>query len=132
MKRLLTILPFMIATAFAQVAGSITGTVLDQSGAAIPGVRVTATNISTDVSQSTVTSAAGSYTIPALPPGTYRVTCEASGFAKLTRQPIVVETNARVTLDLTLSVSSGHCTRHYPVARMTCCWLRWPRGSPRS
>lgn len=106
MKRLLAILPFMIATAFAQVAGSITGTVLDQSGASIPGVKVTATNISTDVSQSTVTSAAGSYTIPALPPGTYRVTCEASGFAKLVRQPIVVETNARVTLDLTMTVSS--------------------------
>jgi hypothetical protein len=64
----------------AQAVGAITGTVTDPSGAVIPGAKVTATRVETRVSQSTVTSGAGTYTIPNLAVGTYTVTAEAGGF----------------------------------------------------
>ena len=68
--------PFM----HAQAVGAITGTVTDPSGAVIAGAKVTATRLETGVSQSTLTSGAGTYTIPSLVVGTYNVVAEAQGF----------------------------------------------------
>jgi hypothetical protein len=64
----------------AQAVGAITGTVTDPSGAIIPGAKVTATRVETGVSQSTLSSGAGTYTIPSLVVGTYNVVAEAGGF----------------------------------------------------
>ena len=63
-----------------QAVGAIVGTVADPSGAVIPNARITAANVATGVSQSTVTSGAGTYTIPNLVVGTYTVTAEGPGF----------------------------------------------------
>jgi hypothetical protein len=60
--------------------GQFTGTVSDPSGAAIPNAKVTVTNTDTNLSATTTTSASGLYTFKELPPGTYRITAEASGF----------------------------------------------------
>ena len=65
---------------WAQSTGAIVGTVADPSGAIIPGAKVTATNVATSVSQSTVTTGAGTYTIPNLVVGTYNITAEGQGF----------------------------------------------------
>ena len=63
------------SSAFAQTgAASITGLLTDQSGAAAPGVTVTATNQATNVPYSTVSNSAGNYTITSVPVGTYVVT----------------------------------------------------------
>ena len=59
---------------------TITGTVSDPSGSIIPGAKVTATRLETGVAQSTFTTGAGSYTIPALVVGTYKLVAEAPGF----------------------------------------------------
>ena len=58
----------------------VTGTVLDQTNAALPGATVTATNTGTNAVRSTTTDGQGRFTIPALPPGTYTVVCELTGF----------------------------------------------------
>ena len=63
---------------FAQAVGSITGTVTDPTGAVIPNVKITATRVETGVAQSTVTTGAGTYTLPRLIVGTYNVTAEAA------------------------------------------------------
>lgn len=86
--------------------GSIRGAINDPQQAAIPGVKVTATNTGTGASQSAVTSSAGIYTIPALPPGEYRLTAEMSGFKKLSRDGIRVETSGSVSLNLEMEVGS--------------------------
>src|SRR5436190_2520919 len=65
-------------------AASITGLVSDQTGAALPGVTITATNQSTDVPYATVTNEAGNYTMTSLPVGTYVVTAELAGFRTVT------------------------------------------------
>ncbi len=64
----------------AQAVGEITGTITDSTGGVIPGAKVTATRVETGVSQSTVTTGAGIYTIPRLIVGTYTVTANARGF----------------------------------------------------
>ncbi len=60
--------------------GQFSGTVTDPSGAAIPNAKVTVTNTGTNLSVSTTTNQTGSYAVKELPPGTYKITCEASGF----------------------------------------------------
>src|ERR1035437_6249070 len=71
-----------VTSAFAQTAGSgaLTGTVKDASGAVMPNVTVTTTSNDTNESRTVTTGANGSYTIPLLPPGSYRVKFEAPGF----------------------------------------------------
>jgi Carboxypeptidase regulatory-like domain len=94
-------------TAFGQSnAGSITGTVFDQQQAVLTKVKVTATNLATNVTQTTVSSSAGAYTIPALEPGSYSVTAELTGFQKLIRTPILVETSSSASVDLVMTLGS--------------------------
>jgi len=75
------------ATAFAQYGSSLQGTVTDQSGAAVAGAKVTATNQSTGVIRETTSNNVGFYRIAGLPPGTYTVEAEAATFKKQTIHP---------------------------------------------
>ena len=103
--RLLILTLTFAALVLAQTnTGAITGTVLDQQNATVPKAKVIATNLATNVAQNTVSTSSGSYTIPAMMPGRYRVTAEASGFTTLVREPIEVEASSVVTVDLILSV----------------------------
>ena len=88
--------------AFGQAVGAITGTVTDPSGAVIPGVKVTATRVETGVSQFTVTSGAGTYTIPRLVVGTYNVTAEAAGFKTATADGITLDVSQERAVDFKL------------------------------
>src|SRR6266536_4851544 len=77
--------------AFAQSSnGAINGNVVDDSGSALPGVTVTATNAGTSATRSVVSNGTGRYEIPLLPPGTYRVSGELSGFQPVKFDKIVV------------------------------------------
>jgi hypothetical protein len=79
------LLLFMAAAANAQVLhGTLTGTVTDQSGAVMPGVKVTAVDNATGKAFTTTTDSTGSYSISGMPYGNYKVTYEAEGFAKST------------------------------------------------
>src|SRR4051812_12681492 len=75
--------------AFAQNA-QISGVLKDQSGGVLPGVTVTAKNTATGLSRSTVSETSGEYRVPALPPGTYALTAELSGFARETRPDVLL------------------------------------------
>jgi len=89
----------------AQVASAeLSGTVLDSSGAVVTNANVTATNTSTNVSRKTVSDSSGNYLIPLLPPGTYDLSVEATGFRKLVQSGITLEINQQARLDLTLQV----------------------------
>lgn len=85
------------------VTGTLLGTVLDSTGAAIPGAEVTVTSEETGVSSKTTSGPQGFYTFPNLNPGQYTVTADVKGFKKLTSQhnTVLVEQDTRV--DLTLS-----------------------------
>lgn len=84
--------------------GSIRGVVEDASGAVLPGARVTAISVGTNVETSTNSLDAGNYNLPELPPGTYVVQVELKGFKKLVRENVNVQVSGVTALDLRLEV----------------------------
>jgi hypothetical protein len=120
MNRILSILAaavLLTATALAQGdRGTITGTVSDNNGAAVPGATVVVTNTGTGSVSNATTSSDGVYTIPALPPGTYKVRIEKTGFKVSEVNQVVVvvgnTTPANVAMEVgqvsdTVEVTSG-------------------------
>src|SRR3954463_7556453 len=61
---------------------SVRGVVTDSSQAAMPGAKVVVTDVSRNIAHSATTDTSGRYVITALPPGSYELTVEASGFNK--------------------------------------------------
>ena len=97
------------ATAQARLTGAdVQGTVKDESGAVLPGVTVSATNLETGLVRTSVTAGEGRYVIPALPPGPYKISAELQGFATATRQGVVLVLGQLATADFGLKVAGGH------------------------
>jgi hypothetical protein len=84
--------------------GTLLGSVADQSGAALPGATVSATETRTNVSVSTVTNATGNYTFPNIRDGIYNVKAELQGFKTVVRENVRVAVNTSVRIDLALQV----------------------------
>ena len=98
----LTVLP---RSALAQaVYGSIAGTVVDQSGALLPGVSVTVTSVERKTTDTVVTNETGHYVKERLLPGMYEVKIELSGFKQAVYPNIRVNVDAQATLDVKLQV----------------------------
>src|SRR6187402_1051332 len=90
---------------FAQTStGSLSGTVTDPNGAAVPGAKVVATSVTTGSKLEILTTDAGLYVFPAVQVSTYTVTVEKAGFKKLSRQNIEIRIAQRQDLDLRLEV----------------------------
>src|SRR5262245_49239119 len=87
-------------------AASITGIVTDETGAALPGVNVTATNQATNVPSVGVTNQAGNYTITPLTVGTYVVKAELAGFRTSATPPIAIEARQIARLDFKMTVGA--------------------------
>ena len=95
----------MVSVSNAQeVRASITGTVTDAQGAAVPGVTITAVNIASNVSIAQVTNDSGLYLTPFLAPGVYRLTAEKQGFRRYVHDRITLQTQDRPRLDIVLEV----------------------------
>src|SRR5438046_348881 len=94
--------------AFAQTTGAATivGTVTDTSGAVLPGAKVTAVNMATNVQFEGLTNQDGYYYVPSLRPGVYNVTVEAAGFKKYVREGIELRTNDERRIDVKLEIGS--------------------------
>ncbi|MEZ5399013.1 MAG: carboxypeptidase regulatory-like domain-containing protein [Bryobacteraceae bacterium] len=84
--------------------GSISGTVIDPNGAAVPGATVVANNDNTGLRSETFSTEAGLYLFASLPAGQYSLTVEKPGFKKLTRAGIEMRVAQRIGLDLQLEV----------------------------
>jgi hypothetical protein len=93
-----------------QVQGGFTGTVTDPSGALIPGVAVTAMKVDAGLTRSSITQEDGSYTIPLLPPGPYRLAAEKAGFEKTLQGPINLLVDAHPRVDFQMKVGAQTTT----------------------
>src|SRR5436189_4161218 len=82
------------ASASAQATAQISGTIRDQSGAVLPGVEVTATQTETGIKRSTVTNETGSYLLPALALGPYRLEAALPVLPTLPPTGIVPQVNS--------------------------------------
>lgn len=91
----------------AQVAqAELRGTIVDQSSGALPGVTVTATQVETGTSRTTVTTETGTYVMPALPIGVYSIRAELTGFSTLVKEGIRLAVGESATLNFTLKLAS--------------------------
>ncbi|MGE3843648.1 MAG: carboxypeptidase regulatory-like domain-containing protein, partial [Vicinamibacterales bacterium] len=94
------------ATSWAQLStAQLSGRVTDQSGAVLPGVTVTATQIETGLSRDTVTDGGGSYVLPNLPVGPYRLEAALSGFRSYVQTGIVLQVAASPEINVTLGLA---------------------------
>jgi hypothetical protein len=82
--------------------GAITGTVLDPSGAVVPGAAVIVTNLGTNQAVKLITSDAGSYGAQNLDPVIYRIEVDAKGFKKAVVETVKVDTASTATVNVTL------------------------------
>jgi hypothetical protein len=95
------------ALVHAQTAlGTITGTVVDQQGAAMPNVEVVATNTGTNLPFRAATNESGVYVIPSVPVGPYEVAASLSGFKQVRRTGLRVEVAQRLRVDFALEVGA--------------------------
>ncbi|MGH9654098.1 MAG: carboxypeptidase regulatory-like domain-containing protein, partial [Bryobacteraceae bacterium] len=90
----------------AQEVASVSGTVTDPSGAAVPGAKVIITNTATGASRTAVTSSRGVYSIPAVNSGVYNVTANAKGFKAFSEQGVRVNVGAKLSIDLHLQLGA--------------------------
>ena len=84
--------------------GRILGRIADPTGAVLSGVKVTATNDATGVSQNTVSNDSGDYVLPNLPVGTYSLSFDLTGFKNIVRHTISLDVNQVITLNMTMQV----------------------------
>ena len=104
---------FLVATVSSiaqQVTATISGTVTDTSGAAIPNAAVTAQNTDTGFVAHANTNGQGEYRVDLLPVGNYSVTVDAAGFKKFVRNGIVLELGQSPSINAQLAVGSTNET----------------------
>ncbi len=93
-----------VTPAFAQY-GQIEGSVVDSTGAVLPGATVTAVNEETGISRSAVTGAGGGYRLTALIPGAWSVTAELSGFSTVRNTGVVLMIQQTIIMDFELGLA---------------------------
>ncbi|HSC29924.1 MAG TPA: TonB-dependent receptor [Vicinamibacterales bacterium] len=89
-----------------QASGNVTGRIVDDQGAAIPGVTVTARHTETGFTRSDVTDGEGIYRLNALPVGIYDLTAELQGFTRLENKGIIVNVAQTIDVPMTLKVAA--------------------------
>ena len=94
------------AAVFGQSTSSLRGVIKDPSGASVPDSAVTLTDKATGATRKALSDATGVYQLLQVPPGTYDLTVEKTGFSVLTRKDVTLEVNVPATLDCVLEVGA--------------------------
>src|SRR5881409_436941 len=92
------------AGVWAQATAQISGTARDQSGAVLPGVEVKVTQTETGIARTAVTNETGSYVLPNLVVGPYRLDAALPGFRTYVQSGIVLQVNASPVINIVLEV----------------------------
>jgi len=100
----------------AQGDGTITGSIVDRTGAAVVQAKVTATNTDNGIQTSGESDSAGKYSISSLRAGTYNIEIVAKGFPRLLQENVHVDSGKTVGLNLMLTVDRGSEVQIVPAA----------------
>src|SRR5262252_8647557 len=98
------------ASAQTSTTGSIEGVVTDPNGAAVKGATVTVTSPNLIAVRTATTNDEGRYQLLALPPGTYQVSVDASGFGKYEQEGVAVNLGRTATVDAALQLAAASAT----------------------
>ena len=104
LSALLAVAALTASIAFGQAISQISGTAHDTSGAALPGVEITATALDTGTRRTTTTDDNGAYTLPNLPPGPYRLEATRTGFRTFVQTGIELQVDSNPVIPVTLGV----------------------------
>ena len=111
MKRItITVLGGLLMCAFAspdtwaQATAQISGTATDTTGALLPGVEITATQVETGITRTAITNETGAYNLPNLPLGPTQVEAVLPGFQTFLRSGLVLQVNANIVIDAVMEV----------------------------
>jgi len=103
----LSAFPFAIpASGQGFATGEFNGTVVDQSGGALPSVTVTVTQEETGLVRTVTTNDTGRFVLPAMQPGLYALRAELSGFQTQIRTGLRLVVGQAITLTFTLPVGT--------------------------
>jgi hypothetical protein len=97
---------FCCASALAQEMATLSGRITDPNGLPVPGVKVQAVNVNTNIVHSSETNEVGLYTIPSIPPGTYRVIVEKQGFVQIVKPGVELHVLDIIALNFALQIGS--------------------------
>src|SRR5437016_1521413 len=100
------ILLLTASAASAQATAQMSGTVRDESGAVLPGVTVTVTQVETSVPRTAVTDETGAYLLPNLPTGPYKLQVSLQGFRTYEQTGIVLQVGATPVINAVLAVGN--------------------------
>lgn len=114
---LIVCLPALLAAQAQVSSGDLTGVVLDAKGAAIRGARITVSAPDRGFARNAVSDDAGQFRVALLPPGSYRVRVEASGFSTRVLEGVNIQVGETVTINPQLEV--GAVTTEVTVAAET-------------
>ena len=98
------LLALTAAAASAQAVSQISGTTRDSSGAFVPGVEITATQTDTGAKRSTISDETGSFTLPNLPIGPYRLEAAKTGFRTYVQTGIALQVDSNPVIPIVLGV----------------------------
>lgn len=108
--RWVALIAFVVLSATAmhgQGFGSISGTVVDPSGASVPGATVTVTQVHTGTQVKAITGADGNYVFPALNPNEYSLKVTAAGFQNYTQNGVMLQANQAETINVHLELGTA-------------------------
>ena len=109
-SRIVFFLPFVVRLAFSQPAATISGSVRDSDGAAIPGASLRLTARDNTLTLVTSSDSAGQYGFGRLSPGSYLLEASASGFENSGVRPLTVEKTGLLQADFELRIAAMHTT----------------------
>jgi hypothetical protein len=96
-----------VTPSFAQTnLATVRGHVTDTGGAVVPNVAVVLSSVATNVTRSTTSNSDGDYEFPYLVPGTYRITCTASGFETFVADDVAIVGDETRRVDMQMKVGS--------------------------
>ena len=104
---LVVVMLVSIGSGFAQSTATLSGAVTDPSGAVVPNARITVHSLATGIDRVVVTDDAGLYVVPSIEPGDYQVQAAAAGFSLYTVKKVTLDVDQRVTVNMSLAVSSA-------------------------
>ena len=100
----LTMLTSTMVFAQGGVTSTLSGTVVDSTGAVVPGANVVVKRADTGIATDAVTNAEGQFTVPALNAGTYTVTVSLTGFKTVTLNDVVVNAGVPAGVKVTMEI----------------------------
>jgi len=105
--RIWLLMVILCAAAWAQDTASLTGTVTDSSGAAIPNAQVAVMNAAEGISRKAATNGSGDFLFASLPIGSYDLTVTSTGFKKYEAKGVVLNVGEKARVNVALEVGAA-------------------------